>query len=384
MKELMENWRRFLENQEVGPQKYKLYCDMDGVLVDFEKGALEYMNRRFQEIASNKDELARLEPDRSNPDYNEFKAAKKAAEELGGWDVEIAEEHIAKPADGGRGYKKVRDFMYRLVANNREFWATLPWIDGGRELWNYIKDFQPEILTAPMGPASERGKEDWCARELGAAPVNIASDKSPFGHGDGKRVPLLIDDREKYRKQFESTGGETVAHTPGEAGPTIEKLKQLGLSPEDEQNEVEFSGILKLKLSNSTLNDLKPYQNALPADAIQLPEERLHVTLIHQSVLRPFRKQIKAAGDNPPWSQIPVPEVKLSSEVRHVLDGERESWAIMIENQQDFKNYVLEVMKSLGAEPTDPEPDRHFHITLANKTGNPGDSVALVEGENRG
>ena len=228
MRELMENWRRFSEDQEGGPQKYKLYCDMDGVLVDFETGVLEYMNRRFQEIAANKDDLARLEPDRSNPDYTEFKAARKAAEELGGWDVEIVGAHITRPDEGGSGHKKVRDLMYRMVENNREVWANLPWIAGGQELWNYIKDFQPEILTAPMGPESERGKEDWCARELGNVPVNITDDKSPFGQGDGKRIALLIDDREKYRKQFESTGGVTVAHTPGDAGPSIEKLKQLG------------------------------------------------------------------------------------------------------------------------------------------------------------
>ena len=150
------------------------------------------------------------------------------------------------------------------------------------------------------------------------------------------------------------------------------------------QAEVAFSGILKLKPSSATLSGLQQHLVTLPEDAIQLPEERLHVTLIHQSVLKPFREQIKAAGDNPPWIQVPVPEVKLSSEVRSATDGEKASWAIMIENQQDFKNYVLEVMKSLGAEPTDPEPDRHFHITLANKTGKPGDSVSLVEKEKTG
>ena len=30
--------------------EYQLFVDMDGVLVDFEGGVLEYMNRRLQEL----------------------------------------------------------------------------------------------------------------------------------------------------------------------------------------------------------------------------------------------------------------------------------------------------------------------------------------------
>ncbi len=29
--------------------RYQVFSDMDGVLVDFEGGVLEYMNKRFQE-----------------------------------------------------------------------------------------------------------------------------------------------------------------------------------------------------------------------------------------------------------------------------------------------------------------------------------------------
>ena len=43
-----------------------------------------------------------------------------------------------------------------------------------------------------------------------------------------------------------------------------------------------------------------------------------------------------------------------------------------------MRSYVNQVMEMVGGEPN-PEPNRRFHITLANLTGNPGDSVALVE-----
>ena len=39
MKLLLENWRKFI-NEE---QEYEIYCDMDGVIVDFELGTVEYI-----------------------------------------------------------------------------------------------------------------------------------------------------------------------------------------------------------------------------------------------------------------------------------------------------------------------------------------------------
>ena len=41
--------------------------------------------------------------------------------------------------------------MYRLVENDVEFWANLPWIENGRKLWNHVKDFNPHILSDPYG-----------------------------------------------------------------------------------------------------------------------------------------------------------------------------------------------------------------------------------------
>lgn len=217
MKREMENWRGFLaEEGEQGIDKYKLFCDMDGVLVDFEVGVLGYMNQRMAALAAG---------DEPKTD-GELKAAHKAVRELGGWDVEIVGQHIKRPTEGG--LRDVRKLMYAMVENNYDVWANLPWIPGGKELWAHIRKYNPEILTAPMGPESERGKETWCARELGNIPVNITDDKSPYGAGDGKRQGLLIDDREKYRDQFKAGGGEVVPHTPGNAAPSIKRLKDLG------------------------------------------------------------------------------------------------------------------------------------------------------------
>jgi len=219
MKLLFENWRQYLNEQ--GPPKFKLYCDMDGVLVDFEKGVLEHMNEKLSEAADRQEELSQLIPDKSNPDYKLWKGAKGAAAELGGFDIEITAQHISKEA----GFKKTRKWMYSLVSNNKELWENLPWLAEGKKLWAYIKDFNPDILSAPVDDASVEGKKAWCNNNLGShVGQNFSKDKSQWGNPDS----ILIDDRQKYRDQFEIPGGKTIAHDPINAGPTIEQLREYG------------------------------------------------------------------------------------------------------------------------------------------------------------
>ena len=105
------------------PMRYQVFSDMDGVLVNFEGGVLEYMNKRFQEL-------------KDQPDHPDHKLARSAAKELGGWDVEINKWHIARSDQEKslpRNYR-VRDFMYRMVEDDVDLWANLGWERGGKEL----------------------------------------------------------------------------------------------------------------------------------------------------------------------------------------------------------------------------------------------------------
>lgn len=138
--------------------------------------------------------------------------------------------------------------------------------------------------------------------------------------------------------------------------------------------EVKFSGILKLMPELEIIGQAKSLIDTLPPEAVPLGDDRLHVTLAHQSVLKPFRKQLKAltkAGELPA-----APPVTISNSWEERTDEElgRKSWVVWVENQNELKNYVNQVMELVGGSP-DPEPSRRFHISLANLTGNPGDSV---------
>ena len=134
--------------------------------------------------------------------------------------------------------------------------------------------------------------------------------------------------------------------------------------------EVKLQGILKLTPTPEVVAQANDIMQTLPPEAVPFPDERLHITLAHQSALRPFRKQLKTMDLPEP------PEAILGTEWEEKVDEElgRKSWSVELVNQDDMRAYINQIMELVGG-PPDPEPHRRFHISLANLTGNPGDSV---------
>ena len=136
--------------------------------------------------------------------------------------------------------------------------------------------------------------------------------------------------------------------------------------------EVKFSGILKVMPDVNVIASVLILADQLPPEAVMLPEDKFHVTLIHQSILKPYRKELKS------MKLPPAPIARLIPEVEErPPEGDKRSWVVWLDDdsQREMKEYVQEVMQLLGAPAGDPEPDRRFHISIANLTGNPGDSV---------
>ena len=135
--------------------------------------------------------------------------------------------------------------------------------------------------------------------------------------------------------------------------------------------QVEFSGVLKIMPDANIVASVLLLSEQLPPEAILLPDEKLHVTLIHQSVLKPYRPVLKTVEFPSP------PPVILETSIEERVDEaqEKRSWVVWLQNQDKMKAYVQDVMALLGAPAGDPEPQRRFHISIANLTGKPGDSV---------
>jgi hypothetical protein len=94
--------------------KYKLYLDLDGVLVNFEKGVLQWPR---------------------------------------------AGRSVRTLALEGCGPSWPRP---------RAIYANLEWMPDGRELWEYGQTYSPTVLTGlPLGKWAEPQKRQWCQRELG-------------------------------------------------------------------------------------------------------------------------------------------------------------------------------------------------------------------------
>jgi hypothetical protein len=138
--------------------------------------------------------------------------------------------------------------------------------------------------------------------------------------------------------------------------------------------EAKYRGILRLSPAPEAIKKVQELQDQVISknrDAVKLLEKAIHITLIHQSFLKPFRKKLKTLE----LPEAPDPIISDNIEVEVKEDGSKKSWAIKIENQEEMRYYVKQVMELLGSENLNPEPERVFHISLANLTGNPHDSV---------
>ena len=154
--------------------QYTIYCDMDGVLVDFDRGYQELTGMTTQQ-----------------------------ADAIGG-----------------------DTFWEPLTKAGAKWWITLNWMPDGKQLWNYIKKYTPILLSAPSKQESSRlGKRVWVKRELPDVKLILrpASQKQQYA----SPTSILIDDRQKNIDQWEAAGGIGILHTS--TVNTIEQLKQLGL-----------------------------------------------------------------------------------------------------------------------------------------------------------
>lgn len=153
--------------------EYKIYCDMDGVLVDFDKGYLELTGHQLNGEHRNDDNF---------------------------WDP-------------------INEAGY-------DFWINLGWMSDGKRLWSYIEKYKPELLSAPSRQNDSRvAKHDWVKRELPGVHLILRSAKNKKEFAAKNHI--LIDDRVDNIMDWVGAGGIGILHK--NAKDTIEQLHDLGL-----------------------------------------------------------------------------------------------------------------------------------------------------------
>jgi len=214
VKLLIENFKSFITEQEGDlPQ---IYCDMDGVLVDFEQGVVDQINKDLQMI-------------RQMADKKNLLKIQKTLDAIGRDEVSI--EHFRGSASEAEKFDgALRNYMYGRVGNDADFWAHLPWMPNGKELWNFIAPYNPFILTSPMQKGSEIGKAFWIDSNLSPSPEQIfmSSEKYNWAVNDNGEPNILIDDWSKNTVPWGKKGGIAIQHVKANTTETIRALKKLG------------------------------------------------------------------------------------------------------------------------------------------------------------
>ena len=207
---------------EVQPESI-IYCDMDGVLVDFQTSTIDLVNT----LVSG-ETVPGIYPDKK---YSRF--LRKIEEELGPtFEVSSGTDLSLKP---------VRNFMFYVIGMDPGgFYSSLPPLeDGVNQLWPFINGTgnTVKLLTAGVGrrgagSTSKEGKTMWAMENLSPSPSEVietpATQKSESAEVGG--IPhILIDDKASTIKSWNAKGGIGILHTPGGSSATIARLQELGL-----------------------------------------------------------------------------------------------------------------------------------------------------------
>jgi len=163
------------EEQAAQASQYKIYCDMDGVLCDF--------NKRFEQFGG-------MSPKEYEAKYGTNKF----------WDL------ISKVGE--------------------QYWSKMSWTPEGKQLWDYIKQYNPSLLSAPSSDYSSRyGKKLWVQENIPGTKLILSKRANKKDYASGKSI--LIDDLDKNINEWRAAGGIGILYTS--TGQTLSELKKLGI-----------------------------------------------------------------------------------------------------------------------------------------------------------
>ena len=62
-----------------------------------------------------------------------------------------------------------KDAKWDPIRNDKRFWEDLPWMSDGKTLWNFIRPYKPDLLSAYTNRDTncKPGKLKWASKNLG-------------------------------------------------------------------------------------------------------------------------------------------------------------------------------------------------------------------------
>ena len=158
--------RRIIDSRKT----VKIFCDLDGVLADFEAGVQRVTGRGTRDQTVSK--------------------------------------------------------MWSRVLSHPGFFSSLDWTKDGEKLWDFIKEYKPTILTGLPYSCKNTIRKDkirWCNQKLGAD-IDVITCNSNEKHRYANYGDILIDDRLENMKSWKALGGVFIHHISAER--TIYELKR--------------------------------------------------------------------------------------------------------------------------------------------------------------
>jgi phosphoglycolate phosphatase-like HAD superfamily hydrolase len=179
-----------LKDEGQTEQTYTLYCDMDGVLCDFDSRFLEVLR------------------------------------ETGKKHYSIKGITSANDFEDKYGKEEFWKFIDKTVGVR--FWVGMEWTPSGAKLWNFIKKYNPTLLTSPSRDNNSRlGKRLWVKNHIPGTPVVFKYSK--VKQEMATPTSILIDDRKDTIDRWNAAGGIGIYHPTNtyNIDEVIEKLLEV-------------------------------------------------------------------------------------------------------------------------------------------------------------
>lgn len=153
---ILRNIQMHIRDKNIKPI---VFCDLDGVLVDFESGVEKLTGK--------------------HPDDQDAKN------------------------------------LWIRINRAHNFFETLDWLPEGRQLWEYMRllEIEPIILTGSTSEKISVQKRNWCRNNLGSH-VQVICCKTKDKPMYCIQGSILIDDRDKVKSGWEENGGKFLLFSP--------------------------------------------------------------------------------------------------------------------------------------------------------------------------